>query len=101
MTEPRIQYAKTTDGVNVAFTTLGKGMPFVSLPLMPFSHFQLTLQLDSQAERKAKVRMLITYDNRGSGLSDREVTDFSRDEWVEKALPRRRRACLTSPAQAR
>jgi hypothetical protein len=27
--EPRIQYAKTADGVSIAFWTLGKGMPVV------------------------------------------------------------------------
>ena len=25
--EPRIQYAKTSDGVNIAYWTLGEGMP--------------------------------------------------------------------------
>ena len=28
--EPRIQYAKTKDGVSIAFWTLGQGMPVVS-----------------------------------------------------------------------
>ncbi len=27
--EPRIQYAKTSDGVNIAYWTMGEGMPFV------------------------------------------------------------------------
>ncbi len=26
--EPRIQYAQTKDGVSIAFSTLGEGMPF-------------------------------------------------------------------------
>ena len=30
--EPRIQYAKTTDGVSIAYWTLGEGAPLV-LPL--------------------------------------------------------------------
>ncbi len=29
--EPRIQYAKTKDGVNIAYSTLGEGRPFVHL----------------------------------------------------------------------
>jgi hypothetical protein len=29
--EPRIQYAKTRDGVNIAFWTLGEGPPLVHL----------------------------------------------------------------------
>ncbi len=27
--EPRIQYAKTSDGVSIAFWTMGEGMPLV------------------------------------------------------------------------
>ena len=27
--EPRVQYAKTEDGVSIAFTTVGKGPPLV------------------------------------------------------------------------
>ncbi len=30
--EPRIQYAKTADGVSIAFYTLGAGMPVVLMP---------------------------------------------------------------------
>ncbi len=30
--EPRIQYAKTKDGVSIAYYTLGEGMPFVHMP---------------------------------------------------------------------
>ena len=36
--EPRIQYAKTAGGVNIAFSTLGEGMPFVFMPMTPHSH---------------------------------------------------------------
>ena len=37
--EPRIQYAKTADGVSIAFWTLGEGMPLLchaSLPWQPY-----------------------------------------------------------------
>ncbi len=30
--EPRIQYAKTEDGVSIAYWTLGDGKPLVSMP---------------------------------------------------------------------
>ncbi len=39
--EPRIQYAKTEDGVSIAFCTLGEGMPLVHMPNLPFSHIQM------------------------------------------------------------
>ena len=38
--EPRIQYARTSDGVNIAFWTLGKGPPLVTGP-GGISHCQL------------------------------------------------------------
>jgi hypothetical protein len=33
--EPRIQYAKTTDGVSIAFWTLGEGKPLLHMPWIP------------------------------------------------------------------
>ena len=42
--EPRIQYAKTTDGVSIAFWTLGEGMPLVHMPLL-LSHIQLEWEI--------------------------------------------------------
>ena len=39
--EPRIQYAKTTDGVSIAYWTLGEGAPLVYMPEAPWSHIQL------------------------------------------------------------
>ena len=44
MAEPRIQYAKTSDGVSIAFSTLGEGTPFVYMPVLLFSHLQLEWQ---------------------------------------------------------
>jgi class 3 adenylate cyclase len=79
--EPRIQYAQTKDGVSIAFWTLGEGMPLVFLPFMP-SHAQLSWQIPELRrvyERLAEGRKLISYDSRGTGLSDRDVADYSLD----------------------
>ena len=79
--EPSIQYAKTSDGVSIAFWTLGEGMPFVQMPF-PFSHLQLDWQHRegrSWGEHLAKKRQMVWYDGRGTGLSDRDVTDRSLD----------------------
>ncbi len=79
--EPRIQYAKTKDGVSIAYYAMGRGMPFVSMP-HPFSHLQLDWEMPefrSLEERLAKKRQFVRYDGRGTGLSDRDVTDFSLD----------------------
>lgn len=80
--EPRIQYAKTQDGVSIAYWTMGEGMPLVSMPFIPFSHIQLECQTPEYGrwhEAMMQGRRLIHYDNRGSGLSERDVTDFSLD----------------------
>ena len=80
--EPRIHYTQTSDGVSIAFYTLGDGMPLVYLPDMPLTHIQLDWQLPEFRrwnERLAEKRMLVRYDGRGWGLSEREVTEYSLD----------------------
>ena len=83
--EPRIQYAQTKDGVSIAFYTLGEGTPLVVMPTGSWSHIQLEWQF-LRAPRwfngLAQKRMLVRYDCRGSGLSDRDVADFSLDAHV-------------------
>ena len=82
--EPRIQYAKTSDGVSIAFWTLGEGAPLVYMPDL-FSHIELEWQnpeLRAAYEWMAKRRMLVRYDGRGRGLSDRDVTGYSLDALV-------------------
>jgi len=83
--EPRIQYAQTTDGVSIAFYAIGDGMPVVRTPPLGFSHLQLELQnLPQRAlfERDVETRRLVRYDSRGSGLSARDVNEFSLDSFV-------------------
>src|SRR3972149_3079956 len=83
--EPRIQYAKTADGVSIAFWTLGEGMPLVHMPWAGVSHLQLDWQYPEYRrwyERLAGSRMLVRYDSRGTGLSDRNVADFPLDSGV-------------------
>src|SRR3989304_574833 len=79
--EPRIQYAKTSDGVSIAFCAIGQGMPIVQMP-MAVSHIQAEWQQPEcrrWCERLSEMRNLVRYDTRGFGLSQREVTDFSID----------------------
>ncbi|HJX60929.1 MAG TPA: adenylate/guanylate cyclase domain-containing protein [Dehalococcoidia bacterium] len=78
--EPRIQYAQTTDGVSIAFWTLGEGAPLVEMPTIPVSHIQMEWQIPEWRrwyEPLARTRTVVRYDCRGAGLSDRDVTDFS------------------------
>jgi class 3 adenylate cyclase len=78
--EPRIQYAKTKDGVSIAYYTLGEGAPLVCTILGQWSHMQFEWghpEFRRWYERLAEKRMVVRYDSRGSGLSDRDVTDYS------------------------
>jgi class 3 adenylate cyclase len=78
--DPRIQYAQTKDGVSIAYWTLGEGEPLVCMYLGGFSHIQLEWETPAFRrvyERWAQKRMLVRYDSRGCGLSDRDVTDYS------------------------
>ncbi len=84
MTEPRIQYAKTKDGVSIAYWTLGEGKAFVQLP-SGHTHAQLEWEIPEIRqwyERLAETRKVVRYDWRGSGLSERDVSDFSLDAGV-------------------
>jgi len=83
--EPRIQYAKTSDGVSIAYWVLGKGMPLVYASSPPFNHLQMEWQIPQLRllfERLARGRMLVKYDHRGCGLSQRDVHDYSLDRLV-------------------
>jgi pimeloyl-ACP methyl ester carboxylesterase/DNA-binding CsgD family transcriptional regulator len=81
--EPRIQYAHTRDGVNIAFWTLGEGMAFLHLtPVVGqtlgtmASHGEWEMPECRQwYERLASRWKLVRYNNRGEGLSDRIVAD--------------------------
>ena len=82
--DPSLQYATTADGVSIAFWTLGDGEPLVYLVGGPWNHVELweIPECRSWYERLARDRMLVRYDVRGTGLSEREVTDFSLDARV-------------------
>ncbi len=83
--EPRIEYARAADGVSIAFWTLGDGPPFVSMPNVPWSHIEQEWrvpELHQWFQRIAEKRTVVRYDSRGSGLSDRDVDDYSLDAHV-------------------
>ena len=76
--EPRIQYAKTSDGVDIAFGTAGDGPPLLVVPGPPLTHVQATWDTYAHLYQSLAERFqLVWYDSRGSGLSDREAIDFS------------------------
>lgn len=82
--QPRIRYATTADGVSIAFWTLGEGSPLVYMAGGPWSHIELwdIPECRRWYERLAKKRMLVRYDVRGTGFSERDVSDHSLDALV-------------------
>ena len=84
--EPRIQYAKTNDGVDIAFATAGDGPPLLMVPPPALSHVQAIWEFFAHIIQPLAERFhLVWYDSRGSGLSDREAIDFSMDAMVRDA----------------
>ncbi len=79
--EPRIQYAKTADGVSIGYWTLGQGgEPLLIMSPLAVSHIALEWRfasLRSWYEHLASSRMMIRYDPRCSGMSQRGVADLS------------------------
>ncbi len=71
--EPKIRYAKSADGTNIAYWAIGEGPPLVYMPAMPWSHIEREWAIPEwrrRYERLASGRTLIRYDARGFGLSD-------------------------------
>jgi class 3 adenylate cyclase/pimeloyl-ACP methyl ester carboxylesterase len=73
--EPRIQYAKTSDGVNIAFAEVGTGDPFVLMVCPGYGHAELNWTFYGAMRRT--MGRAVWYDARGTGLSDRDAIDFS------------------------
>ena len=81
--EPQIQYAKTSDGVDIAYATAGGGPPLLVVPLPAMSHAQATWDtLAYFYQPLAEHFHLVWFDFRGAGLSDRSAIDFSMDAMV-------------------
>ena len=80
--EPKIQYAKTSDGVSIAYATVGEGRPLVWVTSIPYTHCQRAWEvpeLRRYLETIGRHRKLIQYDIRGTGLSQRGITEYSMD----------------------
>ena len=83
--EPRIQYAKTEDGVSIAYCVMGEGRPLVLTSGWPFCHLEAEWWVPTYRlwhERLAEKTRLVRYDPRGSGLSQRDADNLSLDARV-------------------
>ena len=79
--EQQIRFCITTDGLRLAYSTVGQGLALVAPPGW-ISHQELGWQdpvFRRFGERLARHHTLVGYDRPGTGLSDRNRTDFSLD----------------------
>jgi DNA-binding CsgD family transcriptional regulator len=80
MEAPPVRYARTADGVSIAWQSIGEGPALVHLPTIPFSHLEIEWTFPEYQQWYRALgngRRLVRYDNRGSGLSHQAICDFS------------------------
>ena len=80
----QIRFCTARDGVRLAYATIGKGPPLVRA-----AHWMTHLEFDLESPvwrpwltELSRHNTLVFYDQRGCGLSDRDVADVSFDAWV-------------------
>src|SRR5688572_28627905 len=77
--EPRLRFARTADGIALAFWTLGEGIPIIHMPWLPWSHVQLELsnpEMRRWYDALGADLQVIRYDTRGAGLSERNPSEL-------------------------
>ncbi len=82
--EQEIRFCLTSDETQIAYATVGEGFPLVKA-----ANFLSHMEFDWRSpvwshwlEELARDHLLVRYDERGCGLSDWAVSDFSFDAWV-------------------
>lgn len=78
----QIRFCTSSDGVNLAYAVAGKGIPLLRAP-----HWITHLEHDGPVwghmyDELMRRFTLIRFDQRGCGLSDRDVTDISFEAWI-------------------
>lgn len=82
--EQKIRFCAAPDGTKIAYATVGSGYPLVVCQGW-LSHLELDWSMEHSRgfwERVSERHLVVRYDRRGTGLSDRDVTDFSLDSQV-------------------
>ena len=83
--EQEIHFCQTADGVQLAYSRMGRGPPLVKT-----GNWMTHLEFDFESpiwrhlyRELSRDHTFIRYDARGNGLSDREVPDVSLDKFVD------------------
>jgi DNA-binding SARP family transcriptional activator len=83
---PQTRYARTEDGIHVAYQVIGEGERDIVFVPGLMSHLELLWEDHETADffrRLAKLGRLILFDKRDTGLSDRAPGDMSLEERME------------------
>ena len=83
--EQSVRFCRTADGVHLAVATAGRGTPLVKTANW-LNHIEFDWQSPVWSplfSRLAAQCTLVRYDERGMGLSDRDVPDFSFEAFVD------------------
>jgi pimeloyl-ACP methyl ester carboxylesterase/DNA-binding CsgD family transcriptional regulator len=83
--EPRAQLVTSADGTRIAWTSTGNGQTLLHLPPVPFANVEGEWRVP--VLRRAFTALgeqlrLIQYDGRGTGRSQRDVSDLSLDAYL-------------------
>ena len=86
MMEQQIRFCTTSDGVRIAYATVGQGPPIVRV-LGWFTHLEFEWERPDWQRwftwgLLAQSQLYVRYDGRGMGLSDRQVDDLSPEAQV-------------------
>ncbi|MDP9236634.1 MAG: alpha/beta hydrolase [Chloroflexota bacterium] len=78
MEAPPVQYTTTRDGLSIAWAEIGEGPALLWCNGTPFSHVQESFSVfGAQFEAIVRSFRLVTFDARGSGMSERDVDAVS------------------------
>ena len=82
--EQQVRYCTTSDGVRIAYASVGGGRPLIVVPGW-VTHLHYTWEEAAQAfwKQLARHRRVVRYDGRGMGLSERDPSDISSDARVK------------------
>jgi hypothetical protein len=74
MTEPRIHFVKTSDGVDIAYSVMGSGPPIVWIGNYPTTHLKLSWEIPQYSRMRramSDTHAFVWFDTRSCGLSQR------------------------------
>ena len=89
MTEPRIRFCTSIDGVRIAYMSMGEGRPVLWLSGWMASGLERrrsSQELSAFTEQLARRHTVVTFDQRGLGDSQREINGISIETQTADAL---------------